>query len=184
MHCCSCFSSIHKFFLGIVTQVATFLALMTFEILSRQAYFHTNGHNITVSCPFYLDQALATSFNYNWMVLPDYLFVLSLAMIITGGLEFIFSQVLYTMKGIILGVAFCSVASSLGFNSAMIIPLQHRASIWGAGIISCGFWYALVHIIFCIIGCIAIAIITKYHTKRKRDVLPNDHIFAERYYSN
>ena len=183
--CCSCVTSLHKFFVGMMINIVTFLALMTFEILSRKAYFQANGYNATISCVFYQDQALATTFNYNWMVLPDCLFVLSITLICIAGMEFIFAQVPYTMKGIILGVAFCSSAFSIGFNIALIIPLKQRILIWGTGIISCGFWYALVHIIFCTIGCIAIAIITKHYTKRKReDILPNEHIFAERYYSN
>ena len=183
--CCSCVTSIHKLILGIILLIATFLALMTSEILFRQSYFKANGHNATISCVFYQDQALATAINYNWMVLPDCLYIVSFTVMITGGLEFIFAQVPYAMKGTILGVTFCSFASSLGINSVMIIPLQRQTSIWGTGIISCGFWYALVHIIFCTIGCIAIAIITKHYTKRKReDILPNEHVFAERYYSN
>ena len=88
--CCSCLISIRKFFLGQMIQIATFLALTLFEIHSRQAYFKANGHNATVSCVFYLDQALATTFNYNWMVLPDCLFVLSHTLMIIGGLEFNF----------------------------------------------------------------------------------------------
>lgn len=182
--CCLCLTSIRKFLLGQLLQIATFLALVVFEIHSRQAYFKANGHNATASCVFYLNQALATSFNYNWMVLPDCLFVVSLTLMLISGLEFIISQVPYAMKGIILGVGFCSVVSSLGLNSATIIPLQHKTSVWGTGIISCGFWYALVHIMFCSIGCITLAIITKCYKKRKReDVLPNEHYFAERYYS-
>ena len=118
------------------------------------------------------------------MVLPDCLSVLSHTLIIIGSMEFIFAQVPYAMKGITLGVTFCSVVSSIGFNSIITIPLQHNASIWGTGIISCGFWYALTHIIFSTIGCIAIATINKYYTKRREDVLPNEHILAEGYYSN
>ena len=88
------------------------------------------------------------------------------------------------MKGIILGVGFHSVVSSLGLNSATTIPFQHKASIWGTGVISCEFWYALVHVTLCTIGCIATAIVTKCYKKRKReDVLPNEHYFAERYYT-
>ena len=102
-----------------------------------------------------------------------------------ASLESIIAQVPYAMKRIILGVAFCSFVLSQGLNSVMIIPLQHQTSIWDTGIISCGFWYALLHIIFCTISCFATAISAKYYAKRKReDVLPYEHIFAERYYSN
>ena len=89
--CCSCVTSLrHKFFVGMMINIATFLAFMTLETLSRQAYFKINGHNITVSCIFYLDQALAATFNYNWMMLPYCLLVLSITPIC---MEFIFAQV-------------------------------------------------------------------------------------------
>ena len=178
--CCSCVTSIHKFLLGIVIQIATFLTLMIFEILSQQGQWTQRNHFMcTLLRP---DRTLVISFNYNWMVLPDCLYDISLTLTFVGGLEFIFAQVPYAMKGIILGVAVCSVVSSIEFNIAILKPLQHKMSIW-TGIISCGFWYVLVHMVSCTIGCIATTIITKHYTKRKReDVLPNKHIFAEWYY--
>ena len=74
-------------------------------------------------------------------------------------------------------------------SAASGLPLQmlfsHKLSIWGTGIISCGFWYGLLIVIVELSICAALLLLTRWYKKRKReDVLPNEHIFAERYYSN
>ena len=39
-------TSLHKVFVGVALQMSTFLAFMTFEILSRQAYLKENGNGL------------------------------------------------------------------------------------------------------------------------------------------
>ena len=182
--CCLCLTSLHKFLIGEVLLVATFLALLIFEILSRHAYLELNGNNTTVSCVIYVEQTLTQTFIYKWIVIPDLFFVLSITLMIIGGLEFISAQVPYSMRGVILGIAICSVIATPVLNIAIIIPFQQKESIWGTGVISCGFWYALMHIVLCTIGCI-VNVITKvrYKLRKREDVLPNEQIYAERYYS-
>ena len=182
---CSCLTSLYKFFIGEVMQIATFLALLTFETLSRKTHLETNGHNATLSCVFYRDQTLATSFNYNWIAIPDFLFVLSVTLVTAGGLEFIFAQVPYSMRGVILGLAFCSAVPILGLNVIVIIALQQKLTKWSSGVTSCGFWYALGHFIICIFVSVVSAIVKmKYKRRIREDVLPNEQFHAERYYSN
>ena len=183
--CCLCLTSLHKVLIGQVMLVATFLALKTFEILSRQAYLEINGNNATVSCVLYLDQTLAHTFSYKWIAIPDLFFILSIILIAIGGLEFISAQVPYSTKGVILGVTYSSFIATLVLNIAITIPFKLKESIWSTGVISCGFWYALVHIVLCTIGCIASVIIkVRYKRRIREDVLPNEQIYAERYYSN
>ena len=131
---CSCLTSLYKFFIGEVMQIVTFLVLLTFETLSRKTYLETNRHNATLSCVFYQDQTLATSFNYNWIAIPDFLFVLSVTLMIVGGLEFIFAQVPHSMRGVILGLAFCSAVPTLGLNVIVIIALQQKLLNWSTGV--------------------------------------------------
>ena len=182
--CCLCLTSVHKFIAGEVILVATFLALMTFDILSRQSYLQIDGNNATISCVFYQDQILAHKFSYNWIMVPDFLYASSITLMVIGCLEFVSAQVPYSMRGVIFGVGFCSIITTSVLITVVSLPFQQKRSIWGTGIISCGFWYALVHIVLCIIGCIVSVIITKKYKNRKReDVLPNEQIFAERYYS-
>ena len=56
-------------------------------------------------------------------------------------------------------------------------------SIWGTGIISCGFWYALLLLVIEVLVGFMLIFMQRWYKKRKReDILPNEHIFAERYY--
>ena len=183
--CCPQVTSLHKFIIGALLQTATFLVFMIFEILSRKSYLEENGYNATVSCTFYYDQRLATKFNYNWMVIPHALMALSTLMMVIGFLEFVSAQVPYSMKGVILGVGYCSVVATTSLCTVLRIPFQQRLTIWGTGVISCGFWYTLLYIILSVFGCIVGVLIVNWYKKRKReDVLPNEHYYAERYYTN
>lgn len=102
-----------------------------------------------------------------------------------GGLEFIFAQVPYSMRGVILGLAFCSAVPTLGLNAIVIIALQQKMVNWSTGVTSCGFWYALVHFIICTVVSVISAIVKiKYKRRIREGVLPNEQFYAERYYSN
>ena len=181
--------------MGLLVQIGMFLAFMIFELLSRQSYFKENGYNSTIECMLQYDQAAAitTSFTYynNWIMIPEALSAISLSLMGIGGLEFIAAQVPYSMKGVLIGVGICSitVTASLNYLSVTVILSSFKQKLslsnWSTKIISCGFWFELLHIIICSLGCIAGVLIIKWYKKRKReDILPNEHYYAERYYSN
>ena len=132
--------------------------------------------------------AITTSFTYNWIMIPEALFAISLSLMGIGGLEFIAAQVPYSMKGVLIGVCLCSVTvtASLNYLSVTVILSLFKQKLYpSTKIISCGFWFELLHIIICSLGCIAGVLIIKRYKKRKReDILPNEHYYAERYYSN
>ena len=189
--CCPWVTSLHRFFMGALVQIGMFLAFMIFELLSRQNYLKENGHNSTVECMLQYDQAITTSFMYNWIVIPEALFAISVSLMGIGGLKFIAAQVPYSMKGVLVGVGFCSVTVTAALNylsvTVIISPFKQKLSHsnWNTKIINCGFWFELLHIIICLLGCIASVLIIKWYKKRKReDILPNEHFYAERYYSN
>ena len=49
---------------------------------------------------------------------------------------------------------------------------------------SCEFWYLLIKLIFLLAAIVSSLLVAVCYRKRKRDdVLPNEQIFAERYYS-
>ena len=63
-------------------------------------------------------------------------------------------------------------------------PFMKQSTTWGTGIISCEFWYLLVILLILILDSIILFTLVKWYKKRKReDVLPNEQVFAERYYS-
>ncbi len=51
--CCQRVTSLHRFFIGTVALIGTFLALMIFELLSRKSYLEENGYNETIRCVFH-----------------------------------------------------------------------------------------------------------------------------------
>ena len=184
--CCRWMTSLHRFFIGTTILIATFLALMIFELLSRQSYLKENGYNGTVLCVFYKDHSLAAKFDYTWIAIPDILFAVSTLLMAVGSLEFIAAQVPTSMKGVLLGVCYCSAIITGTIDSLVTVfgPFKQTISIKGTKLIDCGFWYTLLHIVLCTFGCIVCAFIIKWYKMRKReDVLPNEQIYAEEYYS-
>ena len=138
-----------------------------------------------MSCTFYYNQHLATEFNYNWIAIPHFLMALSALMMVFGFFEFVSAQVPYSMKGVILGVGFCSIIGTATLFSVVRIPFRQRLTVWGTGVISCGFWFALFYIILSIFGLtVGVLIINWYKNRKREDVLPNEHFYAERYYTN
>ena len=68
---------------------------------------------------------------------------------------------------------------------ALSFPFTKMSTtIWGDGIVTCGFWYALLLGLATAVSGSIFGVVIKFYKKRKReDVLPNEHIFAERYYA-
>jgi NADH:ubiquinone oxidoreductase subunit K len=88
------------------------------------------------------------------------------------------------MKGLMIGMTYCSFFLSGALWLAVSLPFIHIHSIWGTGTLSCGFWYILLLTIVDVGIFLILAVLSRWYKKRRRqDVLPNEHIFAERYYS-
>ena len=175
-----------KLMLGALLHMARVITLMAFDLSARHTYLLHHGHNVTLQCVF--DEAhgtLSSAFNYKWMALPDFFFYTSALFFTIGGFEFICAQSPYSMRGLIFGTAYgCFVLfSTLGYGITQ--PFTRPSNIWGSGIISCGFWFLLLILILSIIFVVCLCVFVKCYKNRKReDILPNEHIFAERYYSS
>ena len=151
------------------------------EIIARHKYLSSNNYNITIPCNGH--GTLSTSLNYQWMAIPLLLFSLSTSVIGIGAVEFIVSQAPYSMRGLIMGTAYCMLALCASVWVGISTPFTRQLSIWGTGIISCGFWYALLLLVIeVLVGFMLIAIQRWYKKRKREDVLPNEHIFAKRYY--
>ena len=177
-----------KVVLGVLLLIATIITLMLFGIIARKSYLENNINNNTSSihCVFYktYNSTLSTSFDYRWMAIPYFTRSMSVLFLGIGYLEFIAAQAPYLMRGLIMGTAYGFFLLSGALGIAVNIPFTKRSSVWGTGIISCGFWYALLLLIIAITLGIAYSVILRWYKNRKReDVLPNEHIFAERYYT-
>ena len=184
--CCPRIESLYKVIIGVFLQIAKVMALMVIDVVSRHIYLENNGYNATIQCLFYQSQGtLSTSFSYRWLALPTSLQSISVLFIIIGVIEFVSAQVPYYMKGLIIGLLYSLILLSAASGLPLHILFSHKLSTWGTGIISCGFWYGLLIVIVELSICAALLLLTRWYKKRKReDVLPNEHFFAERYYSN
>ena len=180
--------SLYKGLIGTLLQITRVSLFLAYEVVSRHNYIQSNGggHNVTIDCLFHATHgSLSNSFDFRWMAIPDILQSISLMMIYLGTFEFLSAQVPYFMKGLMVGVTLSSALLSAAVWFMLSIPFSRKLPVWGTGTISCGFWYTLLIIIIQICCCVILIILTSRYKKRKRqDVLPNEHFFAERYYSS
>ena len=184
--CCRKITSLWKILMGIIVQIMRITTLIAFDVISRQNYLKSE-YNATIQCIFYESRGLLSqSLNNQWMVIPRYLHFISLTFLLTGLIEFICSQAPYSMKGAIIGaqytmISICSIPMIVII--AVVVYKKDLLSL-GTGAISCEFWYALLILVAYLSLFILLAWMVKRYKMRKReDLLPNEHFFAERYYS-
>lgn len=183
-------TSYWKFTLSVLLQIARVLSLTVILIIIRyefiqQAQHHTGYSNATLQCIFVEDAgALVSTIDYKWVMLPSFLNSMSIAAFGIGGIEFLCAQAPYSMRGLIAGAAYASVAIFRLIGSAVTYPFSLPLSVWGSGIIGCGFWYLLLCLLFLVFNCIMLCVFRRLYKNRKReDILLNEQMFAERYYN-
>ena len=183
--CCVRIKSLWKFMVGIALQILRLILLMVFDVISRRNYLNNTEYNVTIQCVFFeRDGLLSQSFSNRWLVIPQYIQYTSLCITFVGVIEFICSQVPYSMKGVIIGAQYTLILILSIPTLAIVLLFQQDLSIWGKEIISCEFWYALLAIIANLFVFFTLMWLVKRYKMRKRDdLLPNEHYFAERYYS-
>ena len=183
--CCARIKSLWKIIIGIALEVLLVISLMVFDVISRRNFLNNTEYNVTLQCVFYEKYGLLSqSFSNQWLVIPQYLYHMSLIFIFIGVIEFICSQVPYSTKGVIIGAQYTLMLIFLIPTIAVAVIFKQNLSIWGKGTISCEFWYALLTITADLIAFFILMWLVKRYKMRKRDdLLPNEHYFAERYYS-
>ena len=122
--------------------------------------------------------------DYRLYSIPEFISAISYIMILVGAIEFLCAQIPYSMKGLIVGIFYGSIVLSLVLNKAISRIFTFKSSLWEAkAMFSYEFWYLQTKLIFLLIAVISSLLVAVYYKKRKRDdVLPNEQIFAERYY--
>ena len=190
-HRCICYirvKSLWKVLTGITIQILRVTILIAIDVISRHNYLKSE-YNATIQCNI-LNKGhhdlLSENLNYRLLTIPQYLHFISITFLLTGAIEFICSQAPYSMKGIIIGAQY-TLISICSIPTFVIIPVvlsKTDLSSLGTGTIGCEFWYALLIIVAHISLFILLAWMVKRYKMRKReDLLPNEHFFAERYYS-
>ena len=188
--CTPRFLRTYKAVKGVMLEVVKYILMIVFITLSRQHYMEVN-QNTTLPCIF--NKPFTESgfndptdiFSYRLYAIPDVIASVSFIMIVVGAIEFLCAQIPYSMKGAIVGLFYGSLIVFFGLNEGIIHIFKATSSFWSAdALFSCGFWYLQTKLIYVLIVVFMIFILAVFYKKRKReDVLPNEHIFAERYYS-
>jgi hypothetical protein len=176
--------------LGVVLHTGTIVSLMSIMIIARynSLEHHTSSkNNLTLECILYEgNDALTLNLDSRWTAVPNFFYSISVAVLGISSIEFGISQAPYSMRGLIMGSAYGVIALAAALSIAVSVPFVKRSDsiVWGTGIVSCEFWYTLLLLIIEIAvgGALVIAMIL-YKKRKREDVLPNEHIFAERYYA-
>ena len=173
-----------KFLIGVLLQMANTTILIAFDLIERKIHLE-HQRNATIECIFNYDQgALSSTHNSSWIAVSQFLDSTSKILLSISGIEFVASQTPYSMRGLMIGAGYGSVFIFTMIGYGVYWPFTHQSSTWGTGIISCEFWYLLsVLLVIIIFSGLLLAVGRWYKNRKREDVLPNEHIFAERYYS-
>ena len=179
-----------KIALGSIFQVVRYIILVTLVTLSRQHFMKLNKSVVNSTyCIFYessndLDMATAI-YSYKLFAIPDVLSALSYVLIATGSIKFLCAQIPYSMKGVIIGLFYGSMVVFSIVNTGIRLIFKDTYYAWSINsLFSCGFWYLQSKLVVLLIAIVVLILLAISYKKRKReDVLPNEHIFAERFYS-
>ena len=178
-----------KFFIGFTLRIVSYAIMLALMTYARQHYAHiTPSSNATLSCMFSKSNDslnfLSETLDYRWLIILEALMAISDLLVSIGALEFYCAQVPYSMKGLVAGIFYGLVGFFMMLSQGLLLPFTMTSLEWGTGTLSCGFWYLLTLLIYLLIMMGASVIVMRWYKKRKReDVLPNEQIFAERYYS-
>ena len=174
-----------KIAVGIFSQIAKVIVLMIIDLIAHHSYIEHNNINTTIQCIF-MEQSgiLNSNFNMQWMILVQLFSSISVITSVTGAFEFICSQSPYSMRGLLSGITYCCIMLYSMVGYGIMKPFTTSIS-WGTEAISCEFWYLLLILVILILNSIMVCILSKWYKNRKReDVLPNEQVFAERYYTS
>ena len=186
--CCISYLSIYsRFVLGILLHSLKCTILMVLITYARHYYIETSGSSInaTIQCLFHESPgSMSSSLDYRWFAVPECIYTISDLLIMISCIEFFCAQVPYSMKGFVAGITFAGIGVFVVFAYVISLPFKKKSSNWETGTISCEFWYLITKLLFLTLVTIISCIVKKCYKNRKReDVLPNEQIFAERYYS-
>ena len=183
-------NALRKFFIGGTLRFVYYGTLLALFTYARYKFIHNTNENSTLTnatlpCIFHgHPNFLSETLDYKWTILVEILLAVSDLFLLVGGIEFYCSQVPYSMKGLLLGSIYGMALILVGLFQLLAIPFSIKSVIWGVGTLSCEFWYQLTLLLLLLALLTIFVLIVKWYKRRKReDVLPNEHIFAERYYS-
>ncbi len=177
------FKSYWKCLIVVLLYFMRYLILTALLTYTRQDLnMHSSNNSVTISCIFYdLQGPSNDTHDGRWIFLLESLSIVSTLFFYIGSIQFYCAQVLYIMKGLVIGIFYALTGIFVVFSQALLLPFKNQLLVWGTGTLSCGFWYLITRIVYMGIVIIAAALVMRCYKIRKReDLLPN---FAEVYYS-
>ena len=177
-----------KILLSTLTMLAGLVVLTILITYTRSKYIETKlPYNYTLYCLSHEKPNSLTNdvIDYRWFILVEFLFTASYTMLLIGTIEYFCAQVPYSMKGLLVGCYYGCLGLYAMFNYGLSQIFTANLHTWESNTtFNCEFWYLLTKIIPVAMAAFVVALAIKYHKKRKREeVLPSEHIFAEQYYS-
>ena len=175
-NCCINFSIRARFLLGVFVTILYELHLLGIELVVTQT---SDLHNST--CFYYVNTDTVSRY---WLILPKVLYGIALYIILTSSMEFIASQVPYSMRGLLFGIGILLYGLSAAMSSLCYllvkIPRKYYTQSNGA---NCELWlYGCILFLTIVLLCAGF-IVVKWYTLRRRDEdLPNEQKFAVDYY--
>ena len=178
----------YKAIVGSLLHLSTLILLLTLVTYTRYTFLSNEmSTNATLECLLHEPPgSLETYLDNRWNILSEILHSIGDVMFGIFFFEYMCAQVPYSMKGLAVGILVFSMGTFIALFTSVDYIFNITSLTWATGVISCEFWYFVVKIfLLVILLLISIVVVLKYYKNRKReDVLPNEHIFAERYYSS
>ena len=126
-----------------IVHITTLIILISFPDINFKQWMQFSDPVYILRTPW----CAKLNLNIQWLAIPQYLRIISLIFILTGIIEFICSQVPYSMKGIMMGALYTLVTiCSVPIVGVFVVLLEKDLSILGERTISCAFWYTLLMI--------------------------------------
>ena len=149
-------SAIGIFFLWIVS----LLAIEAVLYQKQRVVNHTLVH-----CTF-LEKS-NTSISSEWFLVPSFFQGLSIFLLVSSALEFMWAQAPSSMKGLILGLGFMFIGISTILQTALTAPfaIKEVASHipWDHAPLTCEIWYYLMELFIILIVLITAAVVVKMY---------------------
>ena len=190
-HCLPRINSNWRVCLGMILQAGRYIVYVILNATVTHNYDHIKSAdgNTTYHCllqdidnvPIALHVHAAMLFS-----IPGVISGISFILILTGVIQFLCAQVPYSMKGLLVGIFYGSMVVFMVLSGVLSELFSMESPLWKPDSLlnDCQFWYFMVKLVLQIIAVLGMLVAGLRYKKRKReDVLPNEHIFAEKYYS-
>jgi peptide/histidine transporter 3/4 len=128
----------HTLSMGVL--FAYIVSLVSIEGIGERNWRRMNP-NETHTCPISSNAELKYfGISYAWLIIPSVLLNLGVSMISIAGLEFIFAQSPYSMKGLIMNATYLMLGMAVIASYGLLMPF-HLPAFNGLGDLGCVFWF-------------------------------------------